>query len=78
MKEILIHEVIAKITLDESVVPHFKWQQGILRYKGRIWVGDLPDLHSQLLSVFHDSVLGDTQGCLLLIKGLNNTLLGRV
>jgi hypothetical protein len=51
-------EVIAKVTMDESVVPHFKWQQGVLRYKGRIWVGDLPDLHSKLLSAFHDSVLG--------------------
>jgi hypothetical protein len=54
--------LISKVTLDTSVVPHFTWHQGILRYKGRIWVASDPELQGKLIAVFHDSALGGHSG----------------
>jgi hypothetical protein len=32
-------DVIAKLAMDQEVVPHFSWNNGLLQYKKRIWVG---------------------------------------
>jgi hypothetical protein len=55
-------ELVTKVTLDGSTVPNFSWQQVLLRYKGRIWLGADPGLQRQLLSACHDSVLGGHSG----------------
>jgi hypothetical protein len=55
-------ELVTKVTLDGSTVPNFSWQQVLLRYKGRIWLGADPGLQRQLLSACHDSV-GRTLRC---------------
>jgi hypothetical protein len=63
-------EVIAKVTMDESSVPHFTWQQGILRDKGMIWVGNLPELQHKLMDAFHDSVVGGHSSVLVTYRRL--------
>jgi hypothetical protein len=49
-------ELVSNVTLDASAVVNFSWQQSLLKYKGR--VGADPELHMQLISAFHDSVVG--------------------
>jgi hypothetical protein len=55
-------DIITKLVVDPSVVPHFTWQQGILRYKNRVWVGSAPILQQKLIVAFHNSALGVHSG----------------
>jgi hypothetical protein len=59
-------EIITKLTIDPSSVPHFTWQQGVLRYKNRVWVGSAPLLQYKLIIAFHDSALGWFQWVVIL------------
>jgi hypothetical protein len=56
------NDIITKLPIDPSLVPHFTWQQGIHRYKNRIWVGPAPLLQQKLIVAFHDSTLGGHSG----------------
>lgn len=38
-------ELITKLAVDPATVPHFSLRDGLLRYKGRLWVGSVPALH---------------------------------
>ena len=42
--------------------PHFTLKEGIIRYKGRIWVGVVPSLHQRILSSLHGSPIGGHSG----------------
>jgi hypothetical protein len=55
-------DIITKLTVDPSAVPHFTWQQGLLRYKNRVWVGSAPLLQQKLIIAFRDSALGGHSG----------------
>jgi hypothetical protein len=61
----LAKEMIEKLAVDASVVPHFTWSQGLLRYKNRIWVGSCPELQLKLIAAFHDSAIGGHSGVLV-------------
>jgi hypothetical protein len=37
-------DIISRVLLDNSAVAPYTWNQGILIYKNRIWVGSAPDL----------------------------------
>jgi hypothetical protein len=58
-------DVISKLSVDESVVPHFAWAQGLLRYKKRVWVGTDLALQRKLIAAFYKSVVGGHSGVLL-------------
>jgi hypothetical protein len=47
-----------KLRINHAAVPNFTINNGILRYKGRIYVGTTSDLRHQLIASFHDSALG--------------------
>jgi hypothetical protein len=55
-------DVMAKLMLDSSVVPHFTLSNGILRYKSKIWVGSDLSLQNKLLTACHSSVVGGHSG----------------
>jgi hypothetical protein len=55
-------QLIAKLVVDGTSVPHYSWTQGLLRYKGRIWVGKNLELHMKLHVAFHSSVAGGHSG----------------
>jgi hypothetical protein len=57
-KDKLDKEMIQKLNMDASAVPHFTWSQGLLRYKERIWVESCSKLQLKLLATFHDSAIG--------------------
>jgi len=54
--------LLAKLMLDAQAVPDFTLHQGILKYKGRIWIGHNPLLQQKLLSACHSSALGGHSG----------------
>jgi transposase InsO family protein len=55
-------QLLAKLSLDNDSVPHFSLQQGLLRFKNRIWIGDCALIKQQLVEAFHQSPLGGHSG----------------
>jgi hypothetical protein len=55
-------DMITKWAIDPNVVPHYTFKEGLLRYKGRLWVGSDPQLHHQLLTALHASPVGGHSG----------------
>jgi len=54
--------IIAKLMLDDQAVPNFALHNGLLKYKGRIWIGNNNSLQQKLLSACHSSAIGGHSG----------------
>jgi hypothetical protein len=54
--------LLSKLTVSPDADPHFKLQQGLLRYKGRIWVGPNAVLQHKIIEALHDSPVGGHSG----------------
>lgn len=54
--------LLSKLAIDSSAVPHFTLQNGILKYKNRIWDGQNPDLQHRIITALHNSPLGGHSG----------------
>ena len=54
--------LLSKLTIDPSAVPQFSIQDGILRYKKRIWLGTNRNLQAQIVSALHDAPSGGHSG----------------
>jgi hypothetical protein len=54
----------------------YSLQDGLIKYKGRIWLGNTPSLHSKVFNSLHSSAVGVTLGLRLLIKESNTYLHG--
>jgi hypothetical protein len=50
--------MIAKLAIDAEAIPNFTWTNGLLRYKGMIWIGSNQVLQLKVISAMHDSALG--------------------
>jgi hypothetical protein len=55
-------ELITKLSIDNASVQHYSLQNGILRLKGRVCIGDNGPLNKQLLENFHKSASGGHSG----------------
>ena len=55
-------ELTTALSLDPESVPNFTLKQGILRYKGRIYIGTSGELRSKLIAFIHDSPVGGYSG----------------
>jgi hypothetical protein len=51
-------DILTKLTVECKSCPPFSLNQGLLRYTGRIWVGNDADLKLKLLSGIHSSPIG--------------------
>jgi hypothetical protein len=51
-------DLIVKLVVNNDVVPGFSLVNGLLRYKGRLWVRDYVELQNILLLAFHSSAVG--------------------
>ena len=51
-------DIIAKLVLDPDAQPPYQLVEGILKYKGKIYVGSSNDLRLQLLQTLHSSAIG--------------------
>lgn len=62
LKDPLAQDMITKLAIDSTAVPNFTLRDGLLRYKGRLWVGNDSALHQQLLAAVHTSPVGGHSG----------------
>jgi hypothetical protein len=51
-------KMLTKLFVDSGAIPKFTLKNGVLGYKSRIWIGNVPSFHTQLISVLHESALG--------------------
>jgi transposase InsO family protein len=58
-------QLIAELTLHQAPDSPFQLKAGLLRYKGRIWVGANPSLQLKIVSTMHDSAIGGHSGFLV-------------
>ena len=77
----VVQQVIADLILDHTSHRGYRWEQGILTYKGKLVVGNMPQLKIQIMEEFHCSAIGGHSGIdkttkriqrILYWKGLKN------
>jgi hypothetical protein len=64
--------LMAKLALDPSAVPNFTLTNGLLRYKGRIWLGNDKVLQQRLVAALHTSPIGGHSGIPVTYSRLKN------
>ncbi|XP_071900942.1 uncharacterized protein [Coffea arabica] len=57
-----IKEILIALAIEGSSTPDYSYLQGIIRYKGRVYIGVTSDLRKQLVSCMHDSAVGGHSG----------------
>jgi hypothetical protein len=55
-------DLISKLSINSAAVPNFTLSDGLLRYKGRIWIGCNSTLQQKLLAACHSSAFGGHSG----------------
>jgi hypothetical protein len=55
-------QLLVQLAVASDSHPDFKLQNGILRYKGRVWVGHNATAQNHILIALHDSGLGGHSG----------------
>jgi hypothetical protein len=51
-----------QLRISPTAIPNFTLVNGILRYKGKIFIGSTTDVRKKLLESFHNSALGGHLG----------------
>jgi len=61
---------LSQLSVNGEARPPFTLQQGIIRYKGRIWLGTNISLQQQVIAALHDSVVGGqyVQQCVVCLQ----------
>jgi len=55
-------KLLSHLAINPEAVPHYSLVQGVIRYKGRIWLGSSKAIQQQVLQAFHASPLGGHSG----------------
>ncbi|KAL5211653.1 hypothetical protein ABZP36_022500 [Zizania latifolia] len=55
-------QLLSELALDPMARPEFSLCNGLLKYRGRIWVGNNQELQFKLISALHDSPVGGHSG----------------
>lgn len=71
-------ELILKQVLEPTAVSIYQYDAGLLRRKGKLYVGSSNSLRQHIIDHFHSSPLGDTRGNMPVYKGLSLFYIGRV
>lgn len=65
-----VQTLMTKLTLDPQSVPHFTLNNGILKYKNRVWLGSNTTLHQKIMAALHCSPLGGHSGIPVTLRKL--------
>lgn len=55
-------QLLSKLTLSPSSLPHYTLDNGIIKFHNRIWLGSNPVLHEKVLHALHGSAVGGHSG----------------
>jgi hypothetical protein len=59
-----VQGLLQKLAIDPLADAHFTMRDGLLRYDNHIWIGQDEKLQQKIISTFHASSVGATQGFL--------------
>jgi hypothetical protein len=62
LSDVKAQDLLTKLALSDTSETHFTLQQGLLRYKGRLWVGNNLQLQHRILDAFHSFPMGGHSG----------------
>lgn len=62
LSDSFVQQKLQKLAVDPAAEPGYSLVDGLLRYKGRIWIGNDPELQRTIISAFHDSPVGGHSG----------------
>lgn len=65
-----VQDVLTKLAVQSDAVPHFSLHNGLLKYKNRVWIGNVPAVKNKIMAVFHDSAVGGHSGVPVTYKRL--------
>lgn len=51
-------DILTKLAISKDFVTNFTLQDGVLKFKGRLWIGNNPPLQLQILSALHCAPVG--------------------
>lgn len=55
-------QLLTELAVNATGRKHFTLNSGLIRFKGRVWIGDNPTLQSKLLTELHSSPIGGHSG----------------
>lgn len=55
-------QLLQQLLVDPAARPPYKLQNGIIMYRGRIWLGNNTEFQSKVLAALHDSPVGGHSG----------------
>ncbi|KAL3510317.1 hypothetical protein ACH5RR_029718 [Cinchona calisaya] len=55
-------QLLQELVVDASELPNYNYEQGIIRYKGRVFAQGSSHLRGKLIGGMHDSLLGGHSG----------------
>ena len=67
-----VQALLQQLAMDPSASGPYSLSQGIIRFHGRILIGEVPALQKQLISAFHDSPQGGHSGFPMTYRRLNS------
>mgnify|MGYP007126472065 FL=1 len=76
--DVKAQELLQQLSVQPRSRNNFQLIQGVLRYKGCIWVGNDCGLHTKICQAFHDTPLGGIQDFLSPTKEFVHCLNGWV
>ena len=65
--------IISSLLLDPAAHSQYEWDNGLLKYSGKLYVGSTNGLRDKLIQTLHDSAIGGhsrQRGCLQRLKAL--------
>ena len=63
-------DLITKLSIDPTVVDHFSFKDGLLRYRNKIWIGVVPELQLRIVAALHCSPMGGHSGIPVTLRRL--------
>lgn len=76
LQDVFSAQLLTDLTLNAESRPNFSLCNGVLRFKGRVWIDNNPSVQDKIISALHSSPLGGTLVFLLLIVKSSLFLLG--
>lgn len=55
-------QLLTELAVQPATRPGFSLHQGLIKYKGRVWIGNNASLQQQIVSALHDSPVGGHSG----------------
>lgn len=53
------------LSINPSSIPKYLYTKGVIRYKGRVFIGAVTELRRRLISIMHESAVGRHSGNLV-------------